>query len=103
MNYWNGCGPSWCYEPNHIWGCAFPPNMLYRMMEMYEQRPQSHYNEVVVDASHFIIEAVIAGRATGSINAGTTHARLLEHFNLQSNQLPLLGWGRGGLVCVVCA
>merc|ERR1711998_542187 len=93
MNYLDGCGPKYCSEPNNIWGCAFPPSMLYRMMQIHEGGQQWPYNEVVVDASRMVIEAVINGRGA---NAQEYHARILEHFGLNANQLPLLSWGAGG-------
>eukprot|EP00966_Prymnesium_polylepis_P036456 845927-Prymnesium_polylepis.1 len=89
MGYENGCGPSWCAEPDTIWSCAFPPDMLYRMLEMYYVRhgeSSRSYNEVVVDANEIVIEAVIDGRG----GAADKHRRILEHFGLNSNQLPLL-------------
>ena len=46
MNYGDGCGPSYCNE-NNVWGCAFPPNMLYRMMQIHEGGRQWPYNEVL--------------------------------------------------------
>ena len=78
MAYENGCGPFWCSEPNNIWGCAFPPNMTYRMIEMYaEQRHQGSrmYNEVVVDAEHMAIEAVLSGRGAGRGGSAAIHKR----------------------------
>ena len=89
MNYGDGCGPSYCSEPDNIWGCAFPPSMTYRMMQIHEGGRQWPYNEVVVDQSQMAIEAVISGRGDAANNV---HARLLEHFNLRPNQLPLLGF-----------
>ena len=104
MNYWNGCGPSMCSEPHNIWGCAFPPHMLYRMMITFENGPQWPYNEVVVDAYNFVIEAFVGGRG-GDVAA--MHQRTLEHFGLQANQLPLLAFGghdqNGPFICVVCS
>ena len=89
MNFANGCGPSWCSEPNNIWGCAFPPSMLYRMQQIHEGGPQWPYNEVVVDANGIIIEAVFGGRGGA---AEAMHARLIAHFGLTANQLPFLGF-----------
>ena len=89
MNFANGCGPSWCSEPDNIWGCAFPPSMLYRMQQIHEGGPQWPYNEVVVDANGIIIEAVFGGRGGA---AEAMHARLIAHFGLTANQLPFLGF-----------
>ena len=63
------------------------------MLQIHEGGQQWPYNEVVVDQGRMAIEAVIAGRG-GS--AAAMHARLLQHFNLTSNQLPLLHYRGGG-------
>ena len=89
MNFANGCGPSWCSEPNDVWGCAFPTTMLYRMQQIHEAGPQWPYNEVVVDANRIVVEAVFRGRGGA---AETIHANLLAHFGLNANQLPLLNF-----------
>ena len=99
MNYQNGCGPSFCSEPNNIWGCCFPPSMMYRMLQIHYNGPQWPYNEVVIDSSAMIIEAVIDGRGN---NAAAIHGRLLAHFGLKSNQLPLLR-GTGPFSCANCS
>ena len=91
MNYANGCGPTSCAEPDHIWGCAFPPQMLYRMLQIHESGPQWPYNEVVVDADRLVIEAVYGTSAA----ARDVHARLRAHFGASAAQLPLLDF-RGG-------
>ena len=63
MQYEDGCGPQWCnLENNTIWGCAFPPDLLHKMVEMYRDDHNSRYNEVIVDAGQMVIEAVIVGR-----------------------------------------
>ena len=95
MEFEWGCRPEVCSEPNHIWDCAFPPSMLYRMMQIHESGNQWPYNEVVVDQFHMVIEAVFTGR--GGDSEGI-HQRLLEHFQLNENQLPLLSWSGNRLV-----
>ena len=93
MDYQYGCGPSMCSEPDNVWGCAFPPSMLYRMLQMFYGRFQSPYNEVVVRADGIIIEAFVAGRNN---DVAAMHARTLTHFGLTSAQLPLLRFGGVG-------
>ena len=88
MNYELGCGPTWCSEPDNVWGCAFPTSMLYRMMEIHEGGRQWPYNEVVVDQSQMDIEAV-----WGGADARAMHARLLTHYGRDETQLPFLGSG----------
>ena len=88
MNYEWGCGPSMCSEPDNIHGCAFPPTMLARAMQMHENGPQWPYNELVVNQSAMAIEAVWGGGG-----ARRMHERLLLHFGLNENQLPFLGGG----------
>lgn len=72
--------------------------MIYRMLQLHEGGRQWPYNEVVIDAEQMIIEAVVAGRGG---DASTMHTRLLEHFGLQANQLPLVS-GLGPVRCVRC-
>lgn len=93
MNYLDGCGPSYCSEPDNIWGCAFPPSMTYRMMQIHEDGNQWPYNEVVVDATAMYVEAVFWGR--DGPDASEIHERLLEHFQLNAHQLPLLSFRPG--------
>jgi hypothetical protein len=93
MNYLNGCGPTYCSEPDNVWGCAFPPSMTYRMMEIHENGDQWPYNEVVIDASAMIFEAVFWGRE--GPDASEIHARVLAHFGLNERQLPLLTFRPG--------
>ena len=89
MNYAWGCGPTMCSEPSNIWGCAFPPSMLYRMMQIHFNGDQWKYNEVVVDQFNMSITAV-----WGGWGARQVHAKLLEHFGLNENQLPFLEGGK---------
>ena len=52
MSSENGCSHyEWCTE-DQPYGCAFPPTMLKRMLEMFESDPRAGYNEVVVDPEH---------------------------------------------------
>ena len=88
MNYEWGCGPAMCSEPDNIWNCAFPMSMLSRMMVLHENGPQWPYNEVVVDQSQMVIEAV-----WGGADARAMHARLLTHYGRDETQLPFLGSG----------
>jgi len=80
MEYATGCGPRWCSEPDDIWGCAFPPNMLNRMMELYDDKRVGSgwsYNEIVIDPAHMAIEAVIYGSQLqpGDVSAADVHSR----------------------------
>ena len=93
MDFANGCGPSFCSEPSNIWGCAFPPSMLYRMMRLHQGGNQWPYNEVVIDAAGIIVEAVFAGSGG---NAAVMHSQILQHFGLTANQLPLLTFSGNG-------
>ena len=101
MNYANGCGPRFCSEPSTIWGCCFPPSMLYRMLRIHYGGRQWPYNEVVIDAEHgnMVIEAFFEGRGG---DAAGMHGRMLAHFGLHANQLPLLS-GTGPFRCVNCS
>ena len=88
MTYEDGCGPRICRGPDDIWGCAFPVDMLKNMLEVHEGLDFT-YNEVVVEASSMVIEAVFTGD-DGDDHAEFIHRRMLEHFRLNANQLPLL-------------
>jgi hypothetical protein len=75
----NGCGPTMC-TPGNDWNCAFPPNMLKRMMELHYTAPSAKdwlYNEVVVDAKHMAIEAVFhpGHERAVTVHATDVHAR----------------------------
>lgn len=86
MSSENGCSHyEWCTE-DKLYGCAFPPTMLKRMLEMFESDPRAGYNEVVVDPEHMVIEAVW-GR---SAKAAEVHRKILDHWGLNENQLPLI-------------
>ena len=95
-----GCGPRICSpadapfaSPRHDRGydCAFPPEMLKDMLEVFDAYPTdvSAYTDVVIEVGEgrHAIEAVI-----GSYDV---HRSLLQHFGLNSAQLPLLRWGPG--------
>ena len=85
----DGCGTNYC-SANHRSGCAFPPSMLKDMMTLHQTSQQWPYNEVVVDPSHMVIEAVFNCKWCSSSKAADMHAKLLQHHGLNANQLPLL-------------
>ena len=65
----DGCGPSACSEPNNVWGCYFPPSMLYRMMQIHEAGRQWPYNEVVIAAGDIVIDSAVGDALLGSISS----------------------------------
>ena len=95
-----GCGPRICSpadapfaSPRHDRGydCAFPPEMLKDMLEVFDAYPTdvSAYTEVVIEVGegrHAIVAV---------IGSSDVHRSLLQHFGLNSAQLPLLRWGPG--------
>lgn len=84
MNFEDGCGPELCSDDN-VWNCAFPPDMLDRMMQIHESGGQWPYNEVVVDSSDMIVEAVFGGAGLANM-----HAAYLRHYGVDASRLPLL-------------
>lgn len=101
-----GCGPRICRVEGDASGprddpadlpvptgesfpCAMPPTMLDRMIELYDQSEMA-YNEVVIAADSFAIEAVVD---FGSSDGWQVHKRLLDKFGLNDRQLPFLRFG----------
>ena len=96
-----GCGPRLCSEADlhalplckheDSFPCAMPPAFFERMLRLFEAREDSvgacAYTEVVLALDGLAIEAMI-GFTDG------VHRRVLDHFGLNANQLPMLKFAR---------
>lgn len=88
MNYDDGCGPVLC-TGSQAYTCAYPPSRLDAMMRVSDASTTA-YNEVVVDARHFTIEAVFVISGVEYPRMAQWHQRLLDHYGRTASQLPLL-------------
>lgn len=90
----NGCGPRMCHaddapfpKPFHSHGytCAFPPEMLATMLQVFDDATvdESAYTEVVVSADQVAFEAVVHMGSGGE----SVHRNLIDHWKLNDRQL----------------